>query len=52
MGLGDLIEKIINIITLGQGKRIAKYISKKLGKEDCGCDNRRDSLNNIKIKRW
>jgi hypothetical protein len=52
MKLGDLLEKIISIITLGQGKRIAKYIAKKLGKEDCGCDERRDSLNKIKIKRW
>ncbi len=52
MRLGDLVEKIISIITIGQGKRIAKYIAKKLGKEDCGCDKRRDSLNKIKIKRW
>jgi hypothetical protein len=52
MKLGDLLEKIISIITIGQGKRIAKYIAKKLGKEDCGCNERRDSLNKIKIKRW
>ena len=52
MKLGNLLEKIISIITIGQGKRIAKYIAKKLGKEDCGCDERRDSLNKIKIKRW
>lgn len=52
MKLGNLLEKIISIITIGQGKRIAKYIAKKLGKKDCGCDERRDSLNKIKIKRW
>ena len=52
MKLGNLLEKIISIITIGQGKRMAKYIANKLGKEDCGCDERRDSLNKIKIKRW
>lgn len=52
MRLGDLVEKIISIITIGQGKHIAKYIAKKLGKEDCGCDERRDALNDLKIKRW
>lgn len=52
MKLGNFLEKIISIITIGQGKRIAKYIAKKLGKEDCGCDERRESLNKIKIKRW
>jgi len=52
MKLGNFLEKIISIITIGQGKRIAKYIAKKLGKEDCGSDERRESLNKIKIKRW
>jgi len=50
--LGNLLEIIIKIITLGQGKRIAKYIAKKMGYEDCGCDDRKKALNNIKIKRW
>jgi hypothetical protein len=52
MKLGNIIEKIINIITLGQGKRIATWIAHKRGKESCGCDERKESLNNIKIKRW
>ena len=51
IGLGDLIEKIINIITFGYGKRIATRIAKLFGYEDCGCDKRKDKLNNIKIKR-
>jgi len=50
--LGNLLEKIIKIITLGQGKRISTYIAKKMGYEDCGCDDRKKALNNIKIKRW
>ena len=44
-GLGDLIEKIITIITFGQGKRIATYIAKLRGKKDCGCDKRQEYLN-------
>lgn len=52
MKLGDLTEKIIHIITFGQGKRIAKYVAKKFGYEDCGCDLRKQKLNKIKIKRW
>ena len=29
MKLGNILEKIIIIITFGQGKRIAKYIAKR-----------------------
>tara|TARA_R100000900_G_scaffold136219_1_gene114099 strand:- start:753 stop:932 length:180 start_codon:yes stop_codon:yes gene_type:complete len=50
--LGDLIELIIKIITLGQGKRIATYIAKKFGYESCNCENRKEALNKLKIKRW
>ena len=53
MKLGDIVEKIIVVITLGQGKRIATWIAKKyFGMEDCGCDKRKQDLNNIKINRW
>ena len=51
MKLGDLVEKIINIITFGQGKKIAKWVANKLGYEDCGCDLRKEKLNNLHIKR-
>lgn len=44
-GLGDLVAKAISIVTLGQGKKIATYIAKLRGKEDCGCDKRQDYLN-------
>ena len=50
--LGNLIELIIKIITLGQGKRIASYIAKKFGYESCNCENRKEALNKLKIKRW
>ena len=47
MRLGDKLEYIINIITLGKGKDIAQWIANKLGYEDCGCDNRKNWLNGI-----
>jgi hypothetical protein len=47
MKLGDCLEKLISIITFGQGKRIATYIAKLLGKEDCGCERRKQKLNNL-----
>ena len=52
MRLGDRLEYIINVITFGKGKDIAEWIAIKLGYEDCGCEERKQSLNKIKIKRW
>jgi hypothetical protein len=43
--LGDLVEKIITVITFGKGKQIATYIAKLRGKEDCGCERRKTKLN-------
>ena len=45
MKLGDFTEKVISIITLGQGKRIAKFVAKLFGYKDCGCDKRKEKLN-------
>jgi hypothetical protein len=47
MGVGDIVEAIIKIVTLGQGKRIATAIARLFGYEDCGCDRRRIWLNNL-----
>jgi hypothetical protein len=44
MNLGGFVEKVINIITLGQGYRIALFIAKKMGYDDCGCKARKDKL--------
>ena len=49
MRLGDHLENLISIITLGQGKKIATYIAKLRGKEDCGCNRKKDYLNNLKF---
>ena len=51
MGLGTLLEKIINIITFGYGKRMATWVAKKLGKDDCGCEDRKNKLDD-KVKLW
>lgn len=45
--LGDWVEKLIAIITLGYGLSIAKYVAKKLGYNDCGCETRKQWLNTL-----
>lgn len=47
MKLGDLLEKLISIITFNQGKKIAKWVAKLFGYEDCGCERRKEKLNNL-----
>tara|TARA_B100001093_G_C25922209_1_gene633179 strand:- start:258 stop:425 length:168 start_codon:yes stop_codon:yes gene_type:complete len=43
-GLGDTIEKF----TAKTGiKRVVKVVTKKAGIDDCGCDDRRDTLNRL-----
>jgi hypothetical protein len=44
MKLGSFIEKVINIITLGQGYNIALFIAKIFGYNDCGCKARKNKL--------
>ena len=41
-GLGDSIEKFTKATGI---KTAVKKVSEALGQEDCGCDERRDSLN-------
>jgi len=56
--LGDFVEGIINIVTLGRGKDIAMWIANRLGYADCGCERRRMYLNKLlgckpkEIKIW
>ena len=52
MKLGNFVELIIKMITLGQGKKLANWVAKKFGYEKCNCDYRKEVLNNLKIKRW
>jgi hypothetical protein len=43
-GLGDTIEKITKKTGI---KKVVKVVTKKVGIDNCGCDNRRDSLNRL-----
>ena len=45
--LGNIIEGLIEIITLGWGKDLAGWIANKLGYSDCGCERRRIWLNEL-----
>ena len=41
-GLGDIVEKFTRATGI---KTAVNKVSQALGAEDCGCDDRRDSLN-------
>lgn len=51
--LGDMIEGLINVITLGNGKDIAGWVAWNIfGKTDCGCESRRIWLNKLTCKEY
>jgi len=43
-GLGDTIAKITNAVGLD---RVAESVAKAVGKEDCGCNKRKQRLNDM-----
>jgi hypothetical protein len=43
-GLGDTVAKFTNLTGMD---RVAKQLAAMLGKEDCGCDERRELLNRL-----
>ena len=43
-GLGDTIEKITTATGI---KKAVETVTKAMGKEDCGCGARKDTLNRI-----
>lgn len=45
--LGNIIDGLINVVTLGHGKDVAMWIALRLGYEDCGCERRRIYLNKL-----
>ena len=45
--LGNIVEGLINVITLGWGKDLAGWIASKLGYQSCGCEERRIWLNEL-----
>jgi len=48
--LGNIVEKIIAILTLGYGHSIAEYVARKLGYSSCGCETRKQWLNSLFVK--
>jgi hypothetical protein len=51
MLLGTFLEKTINIVTIGQGKNLARALSAYRGKSTCGCDKRKKKLNQWHAKK-
>jgi hypothetical protein len=43
-GLGDTIAKITNAVGLD---KVAEAVAKTIGKEDCGCNKRKQKLNDM-----
>lgn len=41
-GLGDIVAKVAKLTTMD---KVAKFVAKAAGKEDCGCSERQDILN-------
>jgi len=50
-GLGTKVERVIDVATAGQGKEMAGLAAKTLGRKGCGCQKRKDKLNNITLRR-
>ena len=51
--LGDYIEALIHVLTLGYGKRISTWIAVDLlGYESCGCCERKQWLNRLTDKEY
>ena len=45
--LGNIVEGLIEVITLGHGKTLAGWIASKLGYASCGCEERKIWLNEL-----
>lgn len=41
-GLGDIVAKVAKLTTMD---KVAKFVAKAAGQEDCGCSKRQDTLN-------
>ena len=46
-GLGDTVARMVDALTLGQAAKIAEATTRALGREDCGCNRRREWLNRL-----
>jgi len=43
-GLGDTIAKVTNALGID---KLAEQVAQSMGKEDCGCNKRREKLNDM-----
>ena len=51
--LGDYVEALIHVITLGFGKRLSEWIAiDVLGYKSCGCCERQEWLNRLTDKSY
>jgi hypothetical protein len=51
--IGDYLEALIHVITLGFGKSLSTYVAVHLlGFKSCGCCERREWLNRLTDKRY
>ncbi len=51
--IGDYVEALIHVITLGYGNRISEWIAiDLLGYESCGCCERKEWLNRLTDKEY
>ncbi len=51
--IGDYVEALIHVVTLGYGKRLSTYIAVDLmGFKSCGCCERKEWLNRLTDKEY
>jgi hypothetical protein len=50
--IGDWIEALIYVITFGFGEKIALFVARQMGKDSCGCCERKQWLNRLTNKEY
>ena len=50
-GAGDRVERVVSKVSGGQGKEMADALAKAVGKKGCGCQRRKDALNERSLSR-
>jgi len=45
--VGNVVDGLINVVTLGFGKDLAGWVANKLGYTNCKCEERRIYLNEL-----
>jgi hypothetical protein len=50
--IGDWIEALIYVITFGFGEKISLFVARQMGKDSCGCCERKQWLNRLTNKEY